>query len=620
MFDYVAKHKRLLQAVLMLTAIPFVFFGLESYTSGGRSAGDAASVDGTPITMREYAEETRQQQDRMRQMLGQSADLSQFDTPEIRVAIVDTMIAQRLMTNEVAKAGLTASKADIVAAILAAPEFQEGGKFSSERYANYLRTVGQSDESNVLRLRVEMPASRLAGAITGSAFQPRTVAARIATLQAEKREVAEAFIAAEPFIARVSIDDTRIKAYYDANPAEFKVPERVRAEFVVLSAEELGQGEGASEGELKAAYEARAAQYGVAEQRRASHILLATREEAEKILAEARKSPQRFAELAKKHSQDTGSADKGGDLGLGARGALASKVLEDAVFNLKPNDISDVVQTEFGFHLIRVTAIQPGKSRSPDEVRKELSADIAKQKGAKKFAEAAEGFNNLVYEQSDSLKPVAERYKLKIDTSGWFTRQGAADIGPLAHPKLLAALFSQDATRQKRNTDAVEVVPGVLVAARVAEHQPETQRPFEEVKAALARKLAQREAVALAKKEGEEKLAALARGEGASLQWAAAKTVSRQEPGGLGQAALRKVMTADAAKLPAYVGVERGEEGYGLYRIAKVIPADAKVEAQNAEFFNRLDRQAGAEQLETYVASLRAKAKVDIRKANLERK
>ena len=620
MFDYVAKHKRLLQAVLMLTAIPFVFFGLESYTSGGRTANDAASVDGTPVSMREYHEETRRQQDRLRQMLGQSADLSQFDTPEIRVAIVDTLVAQRLMTNEVAKAGLTASKEEIVAAILAAPEFQEGGKFSSERYANYLRTVGQSDESNVMRLRVEMPASRLAGAITATAFQPRAVAARMATLQAEKREIAEAFIAAEPFIARVSIDDASIKAYYDANPAEFKVPERVRAEFVILSAEELGQGEGAGEAELKAAYEARAAQYGVAEQRRASHILLATREEAEKVLAEARKSPQRFAELAKKYTQDTGSADKGGDLGLGARGALASKVLEDAVFSLKPNDISDVVQTEFGFHLLRVTAIQPGKSRSLDEVRKELSADIAKQKGAKKFAEAAEGFNNLVYEQSDSLKPAAERYKLKIDTSGWFTRQGAADIGPLAHPKLLAALFSQDATRQKRNTDAVEVVPGVLVAARVAEHQPEKQRPLEEVKVAVSRKLAQREAVALARKEGEAKLAVLARGEGAGLQWAAAKTVSRQEPGGLGQNALRKVMTADAAKLPSYVGLERGEEGYGLYRVSRVIPAEAKTEAQNAEFFTRQDRQAGTEQLETYVASLRAKAKVDIRKVNLERK
>jgi peptidyl-prolyl cis-trans isomerase D len=358
----------------------------------------------------------------------------------------------------------------------------------------------------------------------------------------------------------------------------------------------------------------------VAEQRRASHVLLATREEAEKVLAEARKSPQQFAELAKKHSQDSSSADKGGDLGLNAKGALASKALEDAIFRLKANEIGDVVQTEFGFHVIRVTAIQPGKSRSLEDVRKELAAEIAKQKGAKKFAEMAEGFNNLVYEQSDSLKPAAERYKLKVATSGWFTRQGSAEIGPLAHPKLLAALFSPDATKQKRNTDAVEAAPGVLVAARVAEHQPETQRPFSEVKAEITRKLTQREALALARKEGGEKLAALAKGENPGLQWGAVKTVSRQEPGGLDQAALRKVMTASAAKLPAYAGVERGELGYALYRIGKLIPAEAKPGPQNGEVLARLDQQTGAEQFESYVASLRAKAKVNIRAANLERK
>lgn len=620
MFDFVAKHKRLLQLVLVLTAVPFIFFGLESYTRTRGGSNDAATVDGTSISLREYSDEMRRQQDRLRQALGQDADLSQFDTPEVRSAVVESLVAQRLLTNEVAKERIAISKEEVVAAILAAPEFQEGGKFSPERYANYLRVVGQTDESNVHRLRLEMPAARLAGAINASAFVPRSVAARLVALNGEKREVTEAFIPAEPFVARVKPDDAKIKAYYDANPSEFKIAERVRAEYVVLSAEELGRGEGASEAELKAAYDARAAQYAVAEQRRASHILVATRQEADKVLAEARKSPQQFAELAKKHSQDTSSAEKGGDLGLNARGALASKSLEDAIFRLKPNEIGDVVQTEFGFHVLRLSAIQPGKSRPLEEVRKELAADIAKQKGAKKFAEMAEGFNNLVYEQSDSLKPAAERYKLKVATSAWLTRQGAADSGPLGHPKLLAALFSPDATRQKRNTDAVEVAPGVLVAARVAEHQPEAQRPFDEVKAEIARKLAQREALAMARKEGEEKLAILAKGENPGLQWSAAKTVSRQEPGGLDQAALRKVMTANATKLPAYAGVDRGELGYALYRIGKLIAAEARPDAQNRELFGRLDQQAGAEQFETYLSSLRARAAVNIRTANLERK
>ena len=620
MFDFVARHKRLLQAVLMLTAVPFVFFGVESYTRNARSAADAATVDGTAVTMREFADETRLQQERLRAVLGEQADMARLDSPELRLAIVDSLVTQRLLTNEVANARLAASKEEVVAAILAAPEFQVGGKFSPELYTNYLRTRGLSDEGNVMRLRLEVPASRLAGAINGSAFQPRAVATRLLALEGEKREVAEAYIAADSFAASVKPDEAQLKAYYDGNAAAFKVAERVRAEFVVLSAEEMGKGDAATEAELKAAYEARTGQLGVAEQRRASHILVATKEEADKVAAEARKAPQSFAELAKKHSQDTGSSDKGGDLGMNAQGALASKALEEAIFKRKLNEIGDPVQSEFGYHVLRVTAIQPGKTRAFEDVKGELAAEIAKQKGAKKFAEAAEAFNNLVYEQSDSLKPAADKYKLKINATGWFSRQPSPEAGPLAHPKLLAALFSQDATQQKRNTDAVEVAPGVLVAARVLEHQAESVRPYEEVKAEVLRRVTLSEAAVLARKDGEAKLAALAKGGDAGLKWGAPKTVSRQESKDLPAEALRRIMAADATKLPAYAGAALGDKGYAIFRVTKVTAGEAGPADQSAAGFVRLDRQAGAEQLDAYLASLRAKAKIEIMKANLEQK
>ena len=619
MFDFVAKNKRLIQLILGLTMVPFAFFGLDYYTRSSSGGSEAASVDGTPITTREYAEELRRQQDRLRQVLGQNADLSPFDAPEMRMAVLDSIIAQRLLTNEVAHARLVMSREEVVAYILAAPEFQENGKFSGERYANYLRAAGLTDEGNVAKLRVDIPAARVASTIAGTAMEPRSVADRLAAIEGEKREVAEAFIAAAPFVAGLKPDEAAMKAYYDSNPSQFKVPERIRAEYVMLSAEELGRGETVSEAELKAAFEARASQFAVAEQRRASHILVKTREEADALLAELRKAPQRFAELAKKSSQDFSSAEKGGDLGMNAKGSLASKEMEEAIFRLKSGD-TEVVKSEFGYHVVRVTAVQAGKGGSLEEARKELTAELLKQKAAKKFAEVAEPFNNLVYEQSDSLKPAAERHKLKIATTGWFTRQGSGEIGPLAHPKLLAALFSPDSTKQRRNTDAIEVAPGVLVAARVAEHQPEAQRPYEEVKADVARALARREAAVLAKQEGEAKLAALAKGGDAGLTWAAAKSVSRRDAQGLSQAALRKVMSADTSKLPAYAGVERGQEGYAIYRVARVIPAEARSTAQTAESRARYDQQAGAEQLDAYLLSLRARAKVEVRPANLEPK
>ena len=620
MFDFVAKHKRILQIVLFLTIIPFAFFGMESYTRSIGGGRDVATVDGAAIAQREFAEEVRRQQDRLREVLGRGADLASFDTPEMRAAILESLISQRLVLAEVVNSRLAVSKEDVVAGILAAPEFQEGGKFSSERYTMYLRSRGITDEGNVAQLRLEVPAGRLAGAISGSAFQPRAVAERLIALQDEKREAAEAFIPAEQFLGRVKLDDAKLKAYYDANLAEFKVPERVRAEYLVLSAEELGKSEAVTEAELKEAYEKRASQLAVAEQRRASHILVKTKEEAEKIAAEARQAPQRFAELAKKHSQDPGSAENGGELGLNARGALAAKSLEDAIFKLKNGEISDPVQSEFGFHVVRLTGIQAGKTASFDELKKDLAAEVANQKGAKKFAEIADAFNNLVYEQSDSLKPAAERYKLKLATSGWMARQPSPEQGVLAHPKLLAALFSPDSIQQRRNTDAVEVAPRVLVAARVAEHQPESQRPLEEVKAEVERKLERREAAALAHKEGAEKLALLAKGGDASLKWSAPKTLSRRDAQGLPLPALRKVMTADVSTLPAHTGLEAGDKGYAIYRVSKVIPGEFKAGAQSAEELAMVDRQAGAEQLDAYVASLRARAKVQINRANLEKK
>jgi peptidyl-prolyl cis-trans isomerase D len=253
-------------------------------------------------------------------------------------------------------------------------------------------------------------------------------------------------------------------------------------------------------------------------------------------------------------------------------------------------------------------------------VRNELAAGLAQQKGSKKFAEAAEGLNNLVYEQSDSLKPASERYKLKLQASGWITRGGSPELGPLNHPKLLAALFSPDATGQRRNTDALEVAPGVVVAARVAEHEAAAQRKFEDVKAEVEQKVKRAEAAKLAKREGEAKLAELLKGGEAAIKWSAAKTVSRGEPKDLPPEALRAVMAADASKLPAYLGVDRGGEGYALYRVAKLIEAEPKTDAAKAEDLARYERQSGNEQLESYIAGLRARAKVEVNQANLEKK
>jgi len=620
MFEFVGKHKRFIQiAFVVLIVPPFAFFGLESYTRSIRGGEDVATVDGMAISQREFADALSRQHERLRAVFGRDLDAAAFDTPEARLSVLESLIAQRLLVAEVARWRMLPGREQVIAEITRAPEFQADGKFSPERYMAYLRARGLSDEGNVAILQVDLPVARLAGSLSGTAILPRAVAERLLALGAQRREVSEAVLATEQFLARIHPDEAQLKAYFEARAADFGTPERVRAEYLVLSAEELGRAEAATDAELAAAYQARAAQYGVAEQRRASHILVKSREEAETLAAEARRAPGRFAELAKKHSQDPLSAEKGGDLGLFGRGDMV-KAFADAAFGMREGEIAGPVQTEFGFHVIRLTAIQPARQRPFEEVRKELAAELARQKGSKKFAEAADAFNNLVYEQYDSLKPAAERFRLSIRQSGWLARSPAPEHGLLGHRQLLAALFSADSIRQRRNTDAVEVAPGVLVAARVLEHQPAARRPFEAVKAEVEKRVRHEEAAKLARREGAAKLAQLRSGGDAGVQWGAAQMVSRREPQALAADALRAVMAADAAKLPAYAGVDRGELGYALYRIARIAPADPLPEAQKSADVQRLQAQLGASELDSYVASLRARAKVEINRANLERK
>jgi peptidyl-prolyl cis-trans isomerase D len=617
MFDFVQKYKRVIQVFLALIAITFVGWGVENYTNMRQSGGGTvASVNGSDISEREFSEQLRTQQEQMRRIFGGAIDPSVLDSPESRRAVLEGMIEQRLVAREAARSHLLMSRQAVIDAITGAPEFQEDGKFSAAKYSAFLASQGMTDPGYVAQLQSQLPLQRISGAIGATAIAPKAVATRLAALEAQKREVSESRIDIQPFLAQVKVDEAQMKAHYDANLADYRTPERVRAEYIVLSAESLARQDPPTEQEIKAAYEARAAQFRVDEQRRASHILVKTKEEADKILAEVKKNPGQFAALAKKHSQDPGSADKAGDLGWFGRGMMV-KPFEDLVFKLGQNE-TQVVESEFGFHVVRLTGVQAGKMRAFEEVRKELTEEVARQKGQKKFVEAAEKFNDVVYEQADSLKPAAERFKLQVQTTGWIGKTAKQELGALDHPKLLAALFSPDAIQNKRNTDAIEVAPNTLVAARVIEHQPAAQRKFEEMKNEIAELLRRREASALALKEGTAKLEQLQKGADAGVKWGPPRLVSRREAQGLASNVLRQVVSADTSKLPAYIGVPIPDGGYSLFRITRVVEEpikdeDPQVTGRAAQLYGNADYQA-------YVESLRARADIDVRAAALEKK
>ena len=630
MFDLIHNHKRIVQVVLGLIMLPFAFWGIDSYQRSFSTAQDLADVAGQKITMPEFAQAQRDEQERLRSVLGRNFDPAVLDTPEHRAEILEGLIQQRLLALHAVKSSLVITDEHLREVITGLPVFQENGRFSKARYDAMLRAQGMSDVMFESRLRGDLQLQQLNGAVADSSMVAKTQAERMLAIQGQQREVAEAVLSHEQFAAEIKPTPEAVKSYYDSHLAEFQLPEQVRAAYVVLNTDALAALETVSEEEMRTWYDTNV--------RAKFEARKAAKTKTEELLTQLRAAPEKFAELAKQNSQDPGSKESGGDLGLFARGSMV-KPFDEAVFKLKPGQMSGIVETDFGFHIIRLTAIKPAKGADAEQrqashilitappaakefqaMRADIEKDLKKQRLGKKFAEAAEVFSNLAYEQSDSLQPIADKFKLKIEQSGWLTRRANAAAGPLNNQKILDALFSPDAIKNKRNTEVVESGPNGLLAARVIEHKPAAVKPIDEVRAEIAKKLVQEEGMALARKRGAAKFAELQQGKDAGLTWSAAKSVARQGAPAVHPDAMKEIFRADTSKLPVYVGVELRDRGYGLYRIARVIDAPAADAAKQKELQQQLLRQAAQQDFGAYLASLRERAKIDVNKANLEKK
>jgi peptidyl-prolyl cis-trans isomerase D len=628
MFEFIRTHQRLMQFVLLLLILPFLFFGLESYSRFGEHENVVAKVAGQSITQQEWDAAHRQQIERFRQMFGSQFDPKMLDTPEAKQSVLDNLIAQRVIAAQAAREHLSVPDSLLQQTILAQlPDLTTAdGKFDVERYKSLLAAQGLTPEMYQANLRRDLSMKQVSGAVESTAFAPKTISERLSDLSAQEREIQDVVFKPADYMSQVKVTDDMLKAYYDKNIGQFEVPEQAKAEYVVLDSSAVAAQISVSDADIKSYYEQNLKHYTDEEQRRARHILIkvakgaseaeqaAAKAKAEKLLAQVRKNPSDFARLAKENSQDPGSASQGGDLGYFGKGMMV-KPFEDTAYQLKEGEISNLIQTDFGYHIIQVTGIKPASVKPFEEVKGEIAADIKKQLAAKKYSEMAEIFSNTVYEQSDSLKPVADKLKLKIETVSGLTRTPSPAIArtaPYNQPKFLAALFSNDAIKNKRNTDAVEVAPDTLIAGHVLEYHPVAKRPFDEVKGQVRERVTQAAAAALAKKAGEEKLAAAKAAGAAASGFGDAQTVSRSNPKNLGSAAFTAVMKADATKLPAYVGVDLHDQGYAVYRINKVVQPTVKDIARRKTEQQQIAHTLAEEETYAYLEALKKKAKVEI--------
>jgi len=594
------------KVILALLIVPFALWGIDSYFSNGGKESPAATVDDVEITQKEFLKAVRDQ----KEALG-----GKVEEQALRGSVMDQLVNTRLLLNAAIDSGFSIHDPQIQAMLAGAEVFQDQGKFSQERFDAWLKSRGMTEGELMGLLRQDQLLTQIQLALGEGAVVARPSVLTLANLLGQKREVNEVVFDKKNYLKQVQVDDQAVQAEYNARKNDYATPRQARVQYLVLSLSAIEQSTPITDETIKKHYEGNLGKYQEPERRRASHILIqaadsASKEkakaQAEQILAELRKQPASFAALARQHSQDPGSAQKGGDLGAFARDMMV-KPFADAVWSMKQGEIRGLVESSFGYHIIRLDGVIPGAKMAFDAVKEEIRQNLRREEAQRRFAEVAERFSNLVYEKPDSLEPAAKEFGLKIETSGWIDEKQAIPAF-LAHPRVQQALFADDSLNKHHNIEAVEVSPNVLVSARVVEYRPAGVRPLAQVSEEIRQKLALTQAHQQAVVMGKQALAAAQSGK--EIQgWSATMALSRMQPLNVPRDAIKSVFRSDAAKLPVLVGVETAE-GYRLYRITRVVSADTapQLEMMRAD----LMRMQAQEEMRAYLEHRKAKAKIKI--------
>ena len=606
-------HKRWLMFIAMVLIIPsFVVTGIYSYNRMTQADNSIAKVGEDSITPEMFDRAKREQLERYRQQMGEQFRAGMLDTPEAREAILRMLMDESAVSQMVAKEYVDVSEAQAISLIKNADALKKDGQFSPELYERFLQSQGKSDQQFVNEIRRDLAKETLLTGVTATYPVPPAVVEHLHKIITEQREIQTMIFNVDQYLGDVKVTPEEVRAYYDQHQKEFLAEEHMTAEYVVLSPDDFKAGIKPNEEEVRGYYEQNKKQFTTPEERRASHILIAfgedkeaSKKKAEEVLAKVKANPADFAKLAKEFSTDGGSAQQGGDLDFFPRGMMV-KPFEEATFSAKKGDIVGPIESDFGWHIIYVTDIRPSAIRPFEAVRSDIEAEYIGQMALREFSEKAEDFTNIVYEQADSLEPVAKKFGLTIHKADNVTRAGVADpeLKPLFNEHVIDNLYGDECLKEKRNSSAVEVGSNKLVAARVVKYYPTAVRPFDEVKAEIADGMKLRKAAELAKAAGEKKLAEVR--DSKSLDgFSAPVWVSRQRLLGHPAELVDRLVALPADKLPTYTGmaVEGGAYIIGFVKAAKVeTPKPEELQSLTREFatiYGEADRRGYLSALRT---------------------
>lgn len=630
MFETIRNNSKIFMGILVLLIVPsFVLFGVDGYSNMADRGTVVATVGNQNITQQEWDANHQQEVDRIRASMP-NLDPKMLGSEEARYATLERMLNDRLIALAADKQLLVTSDQRLANYLQQDPSISSlrgpDGKLDMDRYRQLAASQGMTPEMLEARVRRDLSNQQVLASVQSSALASQRQADGALEVFLQQREIQIQRFDPVTFASQVKVTDAELEKFYQAHSERFRSAESADVEYLVLDAAALAKGIQLPEQDVKTYYEQNMQRLSGQEQRRASHILInaaqdapaadraKARAKADDLLARLRQDPKAFANLARQNSDDSGSASRGGDLDFFAKGAMV-KAFESTAFSLKKGDISEVVESEFGFHIIQLTDIKIPVTPSLEALRPQMEADLRQQLAKRRFAEYAETFSNSVYEEADSFKAVAEKLKLTVSQAQGLMRTpvaGSTDV--LSNPKILEALFAEDSVTKRRNTPAIEVGSNTLVSARIVNYRPAAVRALADVKPTVSAQFVQEQALGLVKAHGEAQL----------LKWksqpdqanlGAALVVSRDRPQGQAQVLVDSVLRADPTAMPAWLGVELGDQGYAVVRVNKLVPRDspnAQLQSQSRDQFSRL---LGNAEASAYLAYLKAQFKAEIKVA-----
>ena len=627
MFDFLSKYKIFSQAILVLIVLTFASIGVGSYFSARNSAEIIAEVGKSVISRQELAMMVSQEQDRLRPQTQANPQAAEYlQTDEFKNSILNNMIERRLLLNQARSMGMMVSPEELTEVIGTVPAFfDDSGQFSVEKYERLLRAQNLMPAEFESQIEQDLLVGRLQNVITQSAIVSDSVVSRLVRQRGQQREVSQLIFSPAKYRESIEVTDEDVQKYFVDNKNLFKLPERAKVEYLVLNEESAAASVSISEDELRQSYEDRIAEFQGVEERRASHILIsvieegsdaekfAARSRAEELLQIVKRDPSQFGALAQEFSNDPGSAESEGDLGFVQRGLMVES-FDKALFESKIGSIVGPVETQYGYHIIRIDDVRAVNTTSFEDAREDIEKGVRQSKVDETYLTAAQTFSDRVYTDYDSLAPVADELGLTIQTSDWVSRDSAGYNTLLEKPELLQAIFSAESLEEKRNTQAFEVQPKTLVAARVIEYALEEEMKYEDVSGEIKDFLKSQGALDKVVAEGESTLAAIQGGEEATGgEWSKPGMVTLVKRQGLHPEGLRAIFGVSKDELPAHVGMTIDDGRYVIFRVTKVVDLEEVTEDDLSTAKRQLAEMLMQQQMSAYIGSLRENANVRIK-------